>query len=186
MRIIDAQREMRSAFLGGFVGQLVSAVLWVVAAALATWGDRTTSMWFLVVAGAFIFPLTQAGLRLIGRPGRVGPDNRLYALGAQVAFVLPLCLPLVGAAALYRSEWFYPAFMVALGAHYVPFVFLYGLPMFGVLAGLLWSGGLILGLWVEAPFATGAWLTAGVLLVFALLGRRATLAKEAAASGGRP
>lgn len=182
MLIADAQREMRSAFLGGFMGQLVSAILWGVAAGLATWGHPTASIAFLVVAGVFIFPLTRLGLRLIGRPGRVAPDNALYALGAQVAFVLPLSLPVVGAATLYRAEWFFPAFMVVLGAHYVPFVFLYGMPMFAGLAALLWVGGLTLGLWIEAPFATGAWMTAGVLLVFAIVGRRLTLSEEAAAA----
>jgi hypothetical protein len=180
MSISDAQREIRSAFLGGFMGQLVSAVLWLVAAGLATWGDPTASMVFLVIAGVFIFPITQVGLRLIGRAGRVGSDNQLYALGAQVAFVLPLSLPVVGAAALYRVEWFYPAFMIVLGAHYVPFVFLYGMRMFAVLAALLWTAGLSLGLWIPAPLATGAWLTGAALLLFAFLGRRSTLLEEAA------
>ncbi len=41
-----------------------------------------------------------------------------------MAFTLPLSLPVVGAAALYRLEWFYPAFMVVLGAHYLAFAFL--------------------------------------------------------------
>ncbi len=54
MHISQAQREMRSAFLGGFVGQLVSAVLWGIAAALATWGERRYSIGFLVIAGMFI------------------------------------------------------------------------------------------------------------------------------------
>ena len=40
------------------------------------------------------------------------------------------------------------------------------------------TGGLTLGLWVEAPFATGAWLTAAVLFVFALAGRRLVLGEE--------
>jgi hypothetical protein len=180
MEISAAQREMRSAFLGGFMGQLVSAVLWSVAAALGTWGSERQSIGFLVVAGVFIFPITQLGLRLIGRPGRVGPENGLYSLGSQVAFVLPLSLPVVGAATLYRFDWFFPAFMVVLGAHYVPFVFLYGMRMFGALAALLWAGGLALGLWIEAPFAAGAWLTAIILAVFAVLGRRITLSEEAA------
>lgn len=182
MEISEAQRELRSAFLGGFMGQLVSAMLWAVAAGLATWGEPNQSIVFLVIAGMFIFPATQLGLRLIGRPGRVGPGNQLSALGAQVAFVLPLSLPVVGAAALYRAEWFFPAFMVVLGAHYVPFVFLYGMRMFAVLAALLWTGGLALGLWIEAPFATGAWGTALALLIFALLGRQATLSEEAKAA----
>jgi hypothetical protein len=182
MRIADAQQEMRSAFLGGFMGQLVSGSLWLVSAALATWGTARQAILFLVIAGIFIFPLTQLGLRLMGRPGRVAPENPLYALGAQVAIVLPLSLPVVGAAALYRLDWFYPAFMVVLGAHYLPFVSMYGMRMFLALAAILWAAGLALGLWIDAPFATGAWFTAAVLLVFAVVGRRQALREE----GGEP
>jgi hypothetical protein len=181
MEISAAQREMRSAFLGGFMGQLVSAVLWLVAAMLGTWSTPGRAIAFLVVAGVFIFPLTQFGLRLIGRPGRVPEENGLYKLGAQVAVVLPLSLPVVGAATLYRLEWFFPAFMVVLGAHYLPFVFLYGMRMFAVLAGILWAGGLALGLWIPASYAAGAWFTGGVLLLFAVLGRQSVLAEEARA-----
>jgi len=50
----------------------------------------------------------------------------MNALAMQVAFVLPLSLPLVFAATAYRQNWFYPAFMIALGSHYLPFIFLYG------------------------------------------------------------
>ena len=178
MQIADAQKEMRSAFLGGFMGQLVSALLWTIAAVLATWGTPRQAIVFLVIGGMLIFPLTQQGLRLIGRPGRVSSDNALYGLGAQVAFVLPLSLPVAGAAALHRMDWFFPAFMVVLGAHYMPFVFLYGMRMFAALAAILWAAGLGLGLWIDAPFPTGAWLTAGVLLVFAMLGRSRVLAEE--------
>ena len=178
MDILAAQREMRSAFLGGFAGQAVSSALWFVAASLASWGSPRQTIFFLVVGGMFIFPLTRVALRLIGRPGQVDPENRLYGLGAQVAFVLPLSLPLVGAAALYRIDWFFPAFMIALGAHYVPFVFLYGMRMFGLLAGILWSAGFVLGLWVDLGFSAGAWFTAGTLAVFALVGRGLVLREE--------
>lgn len=119
---------------------------------------------------------------MIGRPGRVEADNTLYALGAQVAFTLPLSLPVVGAATLYRLEWFFPAFMIVLGAHYLPFVFLYGMRMFAFLAAILWATGLTLGLWLEAPLPTGAWFTAAVLLLFALGGRWLTLKEEATAA----
>ena len=90
----------------------------------------------------------------------------------QIAFTLPLSLPVVGAATLYRESWFYPAFMVVLGAHYLPFVFLYGMRLFGVLAGVLVSAGIMLGMRVPEPFSVGAWITGGVLLVFAVLGRQ--------------
>lgn len=178
MHVRDAQREMRSAYLGGFAGQLVSAVLWAASGALAAWGSVRAAVLFLVVAGVFIYPLTQLSLRLLGRPGKVGPENGLAGLGAQVAFVLPLCLPLVGAAALHRTEWFYPAFMMALGAHYLPFVFLYGMRMFALLGALLWTGGFLLATAWPLGFGAGAWVTAALLLAFAFAGRALVLREE--------
>lgn len=180
MDIGDAQWEMRTAFLGGFMGQLVSGILWLASGALAVGAGSTPAIVVLVVGGILIFPMTQVGLRLMGRPGRVSSANRLASLGAQVAFVLPLSLPVVGAAALYRLDWFYPAFMVVLGAHYLPFVFLYGMRMFGFLAGILWVGGIVLGTRASVGFSAGAWITGGLLLFFAFLGRSLVLGEEEA------
>jgi len=153
------------------MGQLVSAILWFASASLATWGSERSAIGFLVVAGFFIFPLTKLGLTLVGHRTTVSKDNPLNALGMQAAFVLPLSLLVVGAATLYRLGWFYPAFMIVLGAHYLPFVTLYGMRMFYVLAGILVGTGVALALYVAMPFGTGAWFTGAVLLVFAVLGR---------------
>ena len=116
MQVTDAQREVRTVYRGGFMGQLVSGLLWLASAAAATWGTMRTAILVLVVGGFFIFPLTTLGLRLLGGPWKLRSDNPLGALGMQVAFVLPLCLPLVGAVAHHHLPWFYPAFMVLLGA----------------------------------------------------------------------
>lgn len=171
MTVEEAQRDMRRGMLGGFMGQLVSAILWFASAMLATWGSERWAIGLLVVAGFFIFPLTKLGLILIGHRTGVSKDNPLNALGMQAAFVLPLSLLVVAAAALYRLDWFYPAFMIVLGAHYLPFVTLYGMKMFYVLAAVLVGAGVLLALYVPMPFATGAWITAVVLTIFAFLGR---------------
>ena len=171
MNVAEAQRDMRIGLMGGFMGQLVSGLLWLASAALATWGSQRSAITLLVVAGFFIFPLTKLGLRLVGHRARVSRSNPLNGLGMQAAFVLPLSLLVVAAAALYRIEWFYPAFMIALGAHYLPFVTLYGMRMFYALAGILVGAGLVLALYVRMPFSAGAWLTAAVLVTFAILGR---------------
>jgi hypothetical protein len=180
----DAQRDMRMGLMGGFMGQLVSGVLWLISAVLATWAGRSAAITVLVVAGFFIFPLTKLGLKVIGHKATVAKDNPLNLLGMQAAFVLPLCLPLVGAAALYRPGWFYPAFMILLGAHYLPFVTLYGMKMFYVLAGVLFTAGVMLALYVRLPFAAGAWFTAVVLIAFAFVGRW-LVTREAAGSETR-
>jgi hypothetical protein len=171
MLVADAQREIRQAYLGGFMGQLVSGLLWLASAVAATWSSPRSAIALIVIGGFFIFPLTRLGLILIGHQVTVRQGNPLNGLAMQVAFTLPLSLPVVGAAALYRLGWFYPAFMIILGAHYLPFVFLYGMRMFAVLSGLLVSAGIVLALYLPFSFAAGAWLTSGLLVVFAVAGR---------------
>lgn len=62
--------------------------------------------------------------------------------------------------------------MILLGAHYLPFVFLYGMRMFAVLAAFLVGGGTLIAMYFSASFSIGAWYTGTVLLVFGELGRR--------------
>ncbi len=178
MHILDAQREMRSAFLGGFVGQAVSGIIWLVAAALGTWISPGYGMAALFFGSMAIFPLTQLGVRLIGRPGKVSPENGLWALGSQVAFTVPLNFLLVGAATLYREAWFFPAAMIVVGSHYLPFITLYGMKMFGVLAALLVIAGAGLALYGPPIFSLGGWLTGVLLMAFAFAGRAAVLREE--------
>jgi hypothetical protein len=68
VNISDAQRDVRNVFLGGFPGQLVSSLVWLVSAVLATWQSPKSAIIALVAGGFFIFPLTQLLLRLMGRP----------------------------------------------------------------------------------------------------------------------
>jgi hypothetical protein len=171
----DAQKEVRSVFLGGFAGQLVSSLVWLVSAGLATWRSPKSAIIALVVGGFFIFPLTQLFLRLTGRPASLPKGHPMNALGMQIAFMLPFNLPLVAAATACKLNWFYPAFMIALGTHYFPFIFSYGMPEFGVLAALLIGAGLTIGMYMQSVFSLGAWLTAMVLLLFAFIGRSAAL-----------
>lgn len=82
---------------------------------------------------------------------------------------MPLLLP-VG---LNRLNWFYPAMMILLGAHYIPFVFLYGMRMFAVLAALIVGGGLLVAMHHSSTFSEGAWYTGVPLVLFALIGSTA-------------
>lgn len=171
MEISEAQKEMRVRFVGGFYGQLVSGLLWLASAGLATWSSPRTAITILVVGGFFIFPLTELLVRVGGVKGWISAENSLRELGMQVAFVLPASMPLLVPVGLYRLNWFYPAMMILLGAHYLPFVFLYGMRMFAVLAALLVAGGILIALYWAESFSAGAWLTGIILLVFAFVCR---------------
>jgi hypothetical protein len=168
MTIAEAQRHMREAYAGGSVGQAVSGILWLLSAALATWIGPGPGILALVVGGMFIYPLTVLALRLVGRPPQRGLANPLNPLAMQVAFTIPLALPVIGAAALRNVNWFYPAFMVVVGAHYLPFVFLYGMWQYALLAALLVLGGVGFGFGQPHGFTPGGWLTGVVLVLFAV------------------
>ena len=178
MDVKDAQNEMRSAFLGGFAGQFVSGLIWLIAAALGTWASSGMGMAALFFGSMTIFPLTQVFIRFLGRPGKVSPENKLWSLGSQTAFTVPINFLLVGAATLYRETWFFPASMIVVGSHYLPFISLYGMKMFGVLAGLLVMGGAGLALFGPQIFSLGGWVTGPVLILFAFVGRQIVLSEE--------
>jgi hypothetical protein len=178
MHVSAAQREMRSAFLGGFAGQLVSGLIWLVASAISVWGSPQYGMAVLFFGSMFIFPLTQGSLRLMGRPAKVSAENGLWSLGTQIAFTVPLNFLLVGAATLYRETWFFPAAMIVVGAHYLPFITLYGMKMFAILAALLVAGGTALAFYGPSIFSLGGWLTSGILILFAFAGRQIVLQEE--------
>jgi hypothetical protein len=145
--------------------------LWLTSAGLAIWRGPRASIITLVVGGFLIFPATELLIRAFGERARVSSANALWSLGMQIAFVLPLSMPLLVPVGLYRLNWFYPAMMILLGAHYVPFVFLYGMRMFGVLAALLVGGGTLIAMYFSTSFSIGAWYTGTILLVFAQIGR---------------
>jgi hypothetical protein len=171
MDIQDAQSEVRSVYIGGFWGQLVSSVIWLVSAALGTWVTPKASILAVVIGGFFIFPLTQMLLRLSGRRASVSPENEFNSLGRQVAFVLPFSMLLLIPVGHYYLNWFFPALMVLLGAHYLPFATLYGMRTFLFLAGILMAAGVLIARYFSGTFSLGAWVAGLTLFVFAWIGR---------------
>lgn len=170
MLVREAQEEVRAVFAGGAVGQAVSALLWLISAIVGTWVSTRSAIIAVVLGGVLIFPITSLALRLLTGRGSLRRENPFNGLAMQSAFILPLSLPIVGAAALYNLNWFYPAFMVALGVHYLPFITLYGMWQFGALAAVLIGAGVAIAMTgLDASFTIGAWFTAAVLFLFALL-----------------
>jgi hypothetical protein len=171
MEIADAQREVRTRFVGGFYGQIVSGVLWLVSAGLATWGTPRSAIMTLVAGGFLIFLATELLVRVVEGKGPLSAQNSLRYLGMQVAFVLPFSMPLLVPVVQFRLNLFFPATMILLGAHYIPFVFLYGMRIFAVLAALVAGGGIVIAKYFSDSFSVGAWYTSAVLILFAFVAR---------------
>jgi hypothetical protein len=174
--VAEAQEEVRAVFLNGAVGQLVSGVLWLVSAALGSWGTARLAVLALVFGGMAIYPVTQLLLRISGRAYALRAGNPLRWLAIEVAFIVPLTLPVAGGATLYHLNWFYPACAMIVGAHYLPFVFLYGMWEYAVLSAVLVGGGMGCALYVRGSFAAFGWTTGVAMVLFAgwvgLIGKR--------------
>lgn len=178
MLVQDAQREVRTVFVGGFWGQLVSSAIWLASAAVGTWISPRAGILTVVFGGFFIFPLTQLMLRLSGGPASVSKENPLGNLGMQIAFTVPMSMLLLVPVTAFRLNWFYPALMVLVGAHYLPFTFLYGMRMFIPLCAVLVGGGVVIALYFAGSFSLGGWIGGLTLFIFAWI-LRATVHAEA-------
>ena len=169
MLIADAQRDSRTVYVGGFVGQLVSSIVWFASAVVAEFVDPVTGFWTLAVGGATIFPLTQALLRMSGRPTSLAPGNPLRRPGDTGCVYRADHPPRGRPAALNQRGWFYPACLIIVGAHYLPFVFLYGMRTFAGLAAALTSAGFAIGMLAPGRVVLGGWVGGAILFVFAFV-----------------
>ncbi|MBW3567625.1 MAG: hypothetical protein KY410_06670 [Proteobacteria bacterium] len=168
MEISEAQRDVRRVYAGGFPGLLISSLAWLISSSLGTWVSWHAAMLALVVGGPFIFFALEILLRVIDHQAELRRNNPLNSLMLQLVFLLPILLPLVVVAFMHRADWLYPAFMLALGAHFLPFMFLFGMWQFGVL-GLLFAGSaLVFGMSGAEHFVIAGWYGAIVQLLFAL------------------
>lgn len=89
MRIDEAQADVRRVYRGGFVGQLVSGILWLISAAVATWVSPGASIAALFLGGMLVFPLTPLALRAAGGPAVSPNGHPMAALATQIAFTVP-------------------------------------------------------------------------------------------------
>jgi len=88
-QLAQAQGDVREVYRGGFVGQLVSGAVWLLAAAAGTWLSAGAAVIVLWVGGVLIFPLTSWCLRLSGRPAALPGGHPMAALATQIAFTVP-------------------------------------------------------------------------------------------------
>lgn len=167
--IRDAQRDVRGVYEGGFYGQLVSGVVWLAAASVATWVSPSAAVLTLFFGEVLIFPLTTLALRLSGRAASLPAGHPMAGLAMQIAFTVPIGFVVVVAMLGGRSDLFFPACMVIVGAHYLPFVFLYGMRLFAVLAALMTLVGVLLLYVPLVPSIAAGWFTGALLVVFAFL-----------------
>jgi hypothetical protein len=161
-----AQRDMRSGYLDGAPGVLVSGLVWAMAGCVAMWVSPERAVWALFVGGVFIHPVGVLLARLLGRTGRHANNNPLGALGMATTFWMIMMLPLAYGVSLLRLELFFPAMLFVIGGRYLCFQTLYGNRLFWIVGAVLAIAGCGLVM-LHAPVALGAFTGAVIEVLFA-------------------
>jgi hypothetical protein len=185
MEISKAQGDLRRAFVGGGPGVLVSALVWLTAAAVEPRQGVGTAFAVLFLGGMIIFPVSTLACRYLFKRGKEEPDNPLGRVALESTFAM---IGGLFAAWLFlpaRPEFVFPVAAIAVGTHYAAFRTAYGDILFWLLGGLITLVGL-LGIYPVVPLPGGPILAIGVIeFIFAvILTMRATRAPEMLAPSG--
>ena len=165
----DQHSEYRRNHRGGSVYLAVEGVLWLFSATLGALGHIPISMLVLLVGGMFIHPIAILCSKLL-RLTTPSRSNQLSILNMWTALIIPLGIPLVFfATSAGKINLFYPAFTVLVGAHWLPFIYIYSMKSFLVLAGILVLVGNLFGFVFAQSFSACGFVTGGILLLFAAI-----------------
>ena len=121
----------------------------------------------LFVGGLFIFPVSALLTRALGGAPTLPKGHPMLALAMQSAFIVPVGWPIVVAAGMTREAWYFAAAAVLVAVHYFPFMSLYGMRLFGVLAVALLGGVFASIALAPGSVAASAWSTGAVEVMFA-------------------
>lgn len=163
-----AQYDMRSAYMDGALGVLVSGLVWAVAGCVATWVSPERAVWALFIGGVFIHPVAALCARLLGRSGRHTPGNPLGALAMTITVWMIMMLPLAYGISRLRIDLFFPAMLLVISGRYLCAQMLFGLRLYWAFGGVLAAAGYGL-VELNAPIALHGFTGAVIELVFACL-----------------
>ena len=164
----DLQNDMRTAFLDGAPGMLVSALVWAVAGVVFLRLGAEQGIWALLIGGALIHPLSIIVLKILGRTGKPTDGNALNSLAFSSTVWLIVCCVLAYGLSRVNVLWFFPAMMLAIGSRYLTFHMLYGHRLYWICGGALIVAGYFCAATRLSP-ALAAFVGSGVEVVFAVL-----------------
>jgi hypothetical protein len=168
MDVAQAQADVRRVYRGGFSGPLVSSLIWFTSAAVFQWGSRSVALALLFFGGMLIFPLSTLVHRIMGGPVSLPQGHPSTGLAMQSAFTVPLGLLVALALGSLEPALFFPASLIIVGAHYLTFISLYGMRIFGALASVLVGVGVLSLFVLPGLREISGWLGATILLVSAI------------------
>ena len=153
---------------GGAIYLLVEGFLWIVSASLGKLSQIPAAIMVLLVGGMLIHPISLLLSRLFKLP-ELPKNNPLPVLNTWLALMIPLAIPLVILATLDgRTNLFYPALSILIGAHWLPFTYLYKMKSFIVFAAIFVVIGIYFGFVYTSSFYICGFVVGLVHLIFAV------------------
>jgi hypothetical protein len=180
LTVAGAQKDMRTAYLGGAPGLFVSGTVWTIAGLVCLWKSPHDAVWALYAGGVLIHPVSSLLTRLLGRSGKHAAGNPLGMLAFATTIWMIMMLALAYGISLWRIELFFPAMLFVIGGRYLTFATLFGTKLFWVCGAVLALAGYGLAALHAAP-AVGAFaggtieIVFGVIVLAALRGTKDTL-----------
>lgn len=168
MEIENYQRELRHAYVRGGPGAIISGVVWLIAALVASSSSISTGFTVLFFGGMLIFPISKLAVKLLFRRDSESKSNP----GGLV--VIETVFPMIGglfAAWLllpHRPEFVFSIAAIAVGAHYFGFRTAYGDWTYWVFGALLCAVGVASVVAGLPPSTTVPFLVAGIEIAFGI------------------
>jgi hypothetical protein len=169
---IDAIRQQAIlCSLAGFPFLLVFSLTWIAGATLSYVVPRALAPWIYPVLGIPAMAIAVVLERRLGYVPAPEPDP-LLPLALQIAFVQVVAFPALLIVWDQKPEYLPAAFAAVVGAHFLPFQWIYRTSLYGILGVVVAVGPfLLVVLFQEEALHYTGFFVGGVLLAGAFLAR---------------
>jgi len=166
---MNQHKEFRQTYLGAAPHSIAVGSIWIISGLLSHFLSTDMVILIFFFATAVNFPIGEFIRKLMKAPNRMSKENNLAKLFPLLSFTIPLSIPLIFMACQYNLNWFFPAFAILVGAHYLPFVWAYQMPTFAVLGLLIVFSGSAIGYFYSTSFDLAAYSTGGLIILFGII-----------------
>jgi len=164
---MDIHQELRETYIGAAPHTFVMGLVWIASGSISLFVSTGMTILFFFFAAGIAFPVGEVLKKGLKVPDRISTDNHLPRLFMYLGASIPLSFPVIYMSMQHNINWFFPAFAVIVGGHYMPFIWAYKMPSFGILGILLIAIGSFTGWKYPDDFSLAAYISGGVLVAFA-------------------
>jgi hypothetical protein len=170
---MDQHKEYRLTYLAAAPHSIYTGFAWIVSASMADSISRGYSILFFIVALSFTFPAGELLRKILGGRNFISATNKLSKLFTLSAFTIPACYPLVYLLCKANINYFFPAFSILVGAHYLIFVYAYDRLAFGALAVALIAQAILSLYFLPISFSISGYIAGLMILASGVYNLRA-------------